>query len=337
MKAVFYEKSGVFAMKDIGDSAPGPNDVIIKVAYCGICGTDLHIFNGKMDQRVAPPQIIGHEMSGTVHCVGKAVKSFTEGARVTVCPLDTCGECAACMAGHSHICMNMKFMGIDSPGAFQEYWKVDASTVFKLPATLPLKTSALIEPLAVACHDVERAKLKPGELAVVIGGGPIGILIAMVARNAGAEVLISEISQPRRELAERLGFTAVDPLVDNLCEIVEAKSNGAGAHVVFEVSASRAGAEIMSNLVRPRGRIVIVGIYSESVPVDLHRFFWRELELLGTRLYSKEDFVRALEIAPNLPLDELISRTYDLNDIETAFSQPSSSSHGAMKTLIKCT
>lgn len=335
MKAAYYTGKEKFEIRDIVPPKPGPGEVAVKVAYCGICGTDLHIFHGKMDARVNPPGIIGHEMSGTVAELGEGVTGWKVGDKVVVRPLDWCGECPACRAGHSHICMKLKFMGIDSIGALQERWNVKARTLYKVPEGLSLRTAALIEPLAVACHDVRIAELKKDEFALVMGGGPIGILIALVARAAGARVLISEINPYRIDFARKAGFEVINPQEKDLAEAVNAATGGAGADVVFEVTASEYGAGIMTELARTRGRIVAVGIYSQPPKVNLHRFFWRELRLFGARLYEAEDYEKGLALAATLGLEPLITAVFDLDDIQKAYESLNGNAT-TMKTMIKC-
>ncbi len=324
-----YTGDHSFTLAEATDPAPATGQVRIRVAFCGICGTDMHIFHGKMDARVKPPRIIGHEMSGTIEALGEGVVDWAIGDRVTVRPLDSCGTCAACAAGHSHVCMNLKFIGIDSPGAFQGSWCVPAKLLHRLPAELPLDQAALVEPISVACHDVRRARLSAGEKAVVLGGGPIGVLVALVAKAIGAEVMISEIDASRRAFAESLGLQviAADPVA-----AVEAWTAGAGADVVFECTAAPPCAELMTKLPRVRGRIVIVGIFSQPVPVDLFRFFWRELELVGARVYEAVDFDQAISLAPKLPLDRLITGRFPIRDIAGAFA----AAPKGMKTVVTC-
>lgn len=337
MKAASYTGPGKFEVKEVTAAQPGPGEVAVRVAYCGICGTDLHIFHGKMDARVKPPQVIGHEMSGTVEAVGAGVTAWKPGDRVAVRPLDWCGECPACLAGHSHICMKLKFMGIDSVGAFQEVWTVKERTLYRVPEKLSLKHAALIEPLAVACHDVRTAGIKPGDFAVILGGGPIGLLIAMVAKAAGARVLISEINAFRLDFARKAGFDVINPLEQDPVASVNAATGGAGADVVFEVTASEPAAKIMTELVRTRGRIVVVGIYSKPPQLDLFKFFWRELQLFGARLYEAEDFDRGLALAATgtLPLESLITGVFELDEIQAGFASLENNTT-AIKTLIKC-
>ena len=186
MKAAQYLGNKSFEVVPGARVAPGSDEVRLDVGFVGICGTDMHIYHGVMDARVGPPQVIGHEMSGVIAELGSDVKGFEIGDHVVVRPLDYCGECPACLAGHSHICHNLNFMGIDSPGALQHSWTVKARTLHRLPDKVTLRQGALIEPLSVACHDVARAGVSAGEKVVVLGGGPVGLLIARVAEQEGA-------------------------------------------------------------------------------------------------------------------------------------------------------
>jgi len=269
--------------------------------------------------------------------LGANVQDFKVGERVVVRPLDWCGDCPACKAGHQHICMNLKFMGIDSPGAMQGEWIVKSRTLHKFPYTMDFKLGALIEPLAVACHDVRLGKVKSSDYVVVLGGGPIGMLVAMVAKASGAKVLISEINLYRLSLAAELGFDTINPLENDIVKFVNEQTAGAGVDVVFEVTASQPGASIMTELVRTRGRIVAVGIFSEPPKIDMFKFFWRELKLYGARVYEEQDFDDAIALAASgkLALDSIISGVYELDDIQSAF-ESFENNNKAMKVLIKC-
>jgi (R,R)-butanediol dehydrogenase/meso-butanediol dehydrogenase/diacetyl reductase len=239
--AAFYVGDRTFEVREVPPVPPGPGEVRIDVAYTGICGTDLHVLHGAMDHRVQPPGVIGHEMSGRVAELGAGVTDWSVGQAVTVMPLLWCGRCAACRAGHQHVCQRLTFVGIDSPGAMQRSWTVPADLLVGIPETLPLRHGALIEPTAVAVHDVRRSRLAAGEHAVVIGAGPVGLLIAAVARTLGAHLLLAELDPHRRAVATAMGFTVVDPAADDLAGSVEQWTAGAGAAVVFEVSGSAAG------------------------------------------------------------------------------------------------
>ncbi len=337
MKAAYYEGAGRIRIGDSPAVPPGRGEVQIRVSHAGICGTDLHIFHGRMDHRVHPPRVIGHEMSGTVEAAGDGVEGFRPGDRVTVRPLDYCGDCPSCRAGHVNTCYNLKVLGIDAVGAFQPLWTVPARTLHRLPATVSFAQGAMIEPLACACRDVRAGEVRAGEHAVVQGCGPIGVLIALVLRAGAARVLLSGTNPFRLELARSLGLETVNPRDKDLATLVLERTSGAGADVVFEVSGSAAGAESMTKLPRSQGRIVMVALYPEPPRVDLFRFFWRELRMAGARVYEAEDFERAIALAGAgaLPLERIVSRTVPLVDIETGFRQMERGGE-VMKILVRC-
>ncbi len=336
MTAVYYEGDGRFSVGASERTAPGPGEVRLDVAYCGVCGTDLHIAHGHMDKRVGAHQVIGHEMSGTVAEVGPEVDGIEPGDAVVVRPLDTRGETAA-DKGFSHISRNLKFMGIDSPGAFQQSWTVPAFTIHKLPPGLDLRLAALAEPLAVACHDTRRGEVAAGESVVVIGGGPIGLLISLVASSLGAGVVLSEVNASRRSLATSLGLDAVDPAAADLPREVLERTDGAGADVVFEVSGSAAGVGLMTELACIRGRVVVVAIFPEPPPVRLFDVFWKELTIVGARVYEPADYEHAIGLlaAGTLPLDELITAVEPLERLPEVFGSLSADP-SAMKVLMDC-
>lgn len=320
MKALYFTGNGDFALQTVDAQPPDPGEVQLRVAYCGVCGTDVHIYHGAMSGRLRLPQVIGHEVSGTIAALGEGVTGWQVGQPVTVRPLQFGPEDPS-DNGQAHIGKNLRFIGIDAPGGMQQYWNVPSYTLHRLPDGLSLELGALIEPLAVACHDVRLSELRAGEQAVVIGGGPIGLLIALVARQHGARVLLSEVNANRLALARSLGLAVVNPLEADLVAEVERFTGGAMADVVFEVSGVKAGIEAMTQLARARGRIVLVAIHAEAKPVDLFRFFWRELRLVGARVYESQDFEMAIALAASgdLPLAQLITRVAPLAEAKTVF------------------
>jgi len=337
MRAAFYEGNRTIRLGDCTPVRPAAGQVQVEVGYCGICGTDLHLYHGAMAHRLRLPHVLGHEMAGVIAAVGEGVEDWKPGDRVTVRPLDDCGKCPACAAGHNHICQNLKFIGIDSPGALQARWTVPARTLHRLPEALSLRQGALVEPIAVACHDVRLSEVASGEFAVVIGGGPIGALVALVARSRGARVVMSEVNPFRIALARQLGLEVVNPVETDLVALVNERTSGAGADVVFEVSGSAAGAETMTKLPRTRGRIVVVAIYAEPPKVDLFRFFWRELRLCGARVYEPQDFDAAIALAASgaLPLDRLITSVVPLDRLEDGLHAMEGGGD-CMKVLVEC-
>ncbi|GAA3918144.1 alcohol dehydrogenase catalytic domain-containing protein [Streptomyces lacrimifluminis] len=336
--AVRYTAARTLTTAPAETRSPGPGEVELAPAYVGICGTDLHIFHGDMDARVAAPAVLGHEMSGRVMRVGPGVDGWAPGDAVTVMPLRWDDTCPACLKGHQHICQNLDFIGIDSPGAMQQRWTVPASTLVRLPDALALDRAALVEPTAVAVHDVGRAAVREGEKVVVVGGGPVGVLIALVARAAGAEVRVVELSAHRRLLAEELGLTAWNPADDDVPALVREWTGEAGADVAFEVSGAAGGVDTAVEVLGVRGRLCLVAIHPRPREVNLHRFFWRELTLVGARLYDRSDFERAVALVADgtIPADRLISKVVPLTEAPAAF-EALEGGGDVMKILVDCT
>jgi 2-desacetyl-2-hydroxyethyl bacteriochlorophyllide A dehydrogenase len=324
--AIEYHGEGVFRPRFYEATEPGPGQVRIAVAFTGICGTDLKIAHGAMDHRVTSPWPIGHEMSGIVETIGPDVSGWQPGDKVTVMPLASCGDCPACGRGHSHVCHNLIFLGIDSPGSLQQRWTVPAGLLVRVPEHLSLEHAALAEPTAVAVHDARRGGVRTSQQVVVIGGGPIGILIGLVATHAGADVLVSEVSPFRRDLAAELGLRTIDPAADDLAAAVTGWSNGKGADVAFEVSGSAAGVRALTDVLAVRGRGVVVAIHTEPTPVDLMAAFWKELDISGARVYQREDFEKAVALLADgiIPAESLITEIVPLSQTDRAFERAAS-------------
>ncbi len=334
-EALMYA-GGRISLGVVEDVPVGPDDVAIEVAYTGICGTDLHIYHGDMDARVPDPLIPGHEMSGRIAEVGAAVTGWSAGQPVTVIPIASCGSCPACSEGNSHVCHRLSLLGIDEAGSMQSRWVVPAANLVALPDSLDLRSAALVEPLAVAVHDVRRAEVRSGEHVLVVGGGPVGLLIALVAQQEGAEVVLSEIDAGRRSAAERLGLKTLDPGEVDVAEEMHRITGDRGADVSFEVSGSVRGVDSAVNALAVRGRLVMVAIHPKPVEVNLFRFFWRELTLIGARLYERRDYERAIELASAgaVPVGELVTGVLTMDAGEEAYR--SLEAGQGMKILIDC-
>ncbi len=337
MRAALYTRDRTLVVEDQPPVPPGPGEVQIEVAYAGICGTDLHIRHGAMDDRVPSRAILGHEASGRIAALGDGVDGWKIGDPVTVMPLRWCGTCAACRAGHTHVCQRLQVIGVDLPGAMQCRWTVPAEVLLRLPAGLALDHAALVEPTAVAVHDIRRSSLRAGQQAVVVGGGPIGLLIGRVAVAQGADVILVEPDAHRRAVAERIGLTTVDPAQVDVPAHVDAWTAGAGVPVAFEVSGVPAGVRTASDVLGVRGQLVVVAIHPEPVPVDLNRVFLRELEIVGTRVYDRSDFEYAVDLVSrgDIPAAELISTVVPLSSVAAAFDALESGG-GVVKVLIDC-
>ena len=338
MQAAYFQGKHTIGMGLCHPVDPGPDDVQIKVAFGGICGTDLHIFRGAMSHRVKIPQVMGHEISGTIAAIGNNVNNIAIGDRVSVMPLEP-RDCPADQQSSEawYVCEGLKVLGLDTDGGFQSYWTVPAATVHKLPYQLSLLHGALMEPLAVACHAVRRANIVSGESVVVLGGGPIGTLVALVAREAGSRVLVAEINPYRSELLrEQYDFDVVDPQGGDLKAVVMERTGGKGCDAVFEVTGNPQAAALMTELPRIQGRIMITGIFAQPPSVDLFKIFWREIDVIPTRLYNHADFRQAIDLAASgaIQLAPLITDTRPLNALQTSLDELNSGAN-ALKILME--
>jgi threonine dehydrogenase-like Zn-dependent dehydrogenase len=243
MKAALLKKWEDMQVIDIEKPKPDKDEALIRVIYAGVCGSDITVYSGKHPTATAPV-VVGHEILGIVEEINSSKPlNFKAGDRVTVEPLISCGVCEACIKGYKHVCRSLKLLGIHENGGYAEYTKVSVDKVVKVDDDIPDRIAALAEPFAVGFHVISRSNLRLGDSALIIGAGPIGLIIAITASFAGASrIVISEVNENRRKLAEKLGFETIDPTKEDPMEAVNRYTNNTGFDVVFEVSGSKAGA-----------------------------------------------------------------------------------------------
>jgi (R,R)-butanediol dehydrogenase/meso-butanediol dehydrogenase/diacetyl reductase len=319
MKAAIYIGKGQLELVEKPIPKPLPCEILLEVSRAGICGTDLRIFQGHLQERVSSRRILGHEAVGIIREISIDGK-FKMGDRVVVEPTISCGNCAACHQGFTNVCQNLRILGIDQDGAFQQFWTVPNNRLHQVPATIADDHATMIEPLAVAVHAVRLSALRTGEMATVIGAGTIGVLIAILARKIGAKVVLLEINPYRLEFAKGLQFIAFNPNEQGAAKAMSEFTQGAGSNVVFEASGSADGARSMTSFAVVRGRIVVVGIHSHETPVNLYQIFSRELSLQGSRAYSSDDFKEAIRLLADgeINLAPFISKHYPLEQLQAA-------------------
>ena len=321
MKAIKITAPGKLEMENAPLPDIDPGEVLLRVAYGGICGSDVHIYHGK-NPRVKYPLIMGHEMSGVIADVGaRCDKSWKTGDRVVVNPLISCGVCDPCRRGNVHVCERLGLIGIDTDGAFAEYVKAKPSQLIRIPEGMDMDLAALAEPFAVGVHAVNRSGMKVGDRIVVLGGGPIGLMVALAARAAGAGmVAVGEVSQFRLEKAAKMGFETINPINQNTREKVLEMTGGIGADIVFEAAAAAPTSAQMTGLLRTRGTAVIVGVHRQPVNVDLQDVNLRELYILGTRVYTENDFKAAVNLMPGIRgLEEVVTHRLPLGAAQQGF------------------
>lgn len=325
MKSAVIQKAGEIKLQETMMPELNEGEALIRVKYCGICGSDLHVLHGQ-HPTAEFPVIPGHEFVGElVDVKGAGADKFQKGDMVIAQPFFSCGNCEPCAQGHDNVCHDLHFMGAHCNGAFAEYVKVLTRKMYKIPKDMDLKLAALAEPVAVAVHDVRRSGLEVGQSALIIGGGPIGMLIAMVARHAGArKVVISEINEFRRNFAEKLGFATINPLDAEFEAKMSAFTDGKGFDVSYEVSGSKPGIATAVAQTTTGGMIMVIGMTSEPYPVNLSAMFSKELRMQGVRIHAQYNFIGALELLKsgelNKEFETLISKVYPFEKVEEAFA-----------------
>ena len=314
MKALVWTGIDRLEIRDVPTPSPAEGEVLLAVSHVGICGSDLHIRHGD-HPRAKTPLIMGHELSGTVAEVGLGVTDWQPGDRAILYPVIGCGECAVCRRHGEHICGSLGLYGIDWPGGMAEAVAVQARKLHRLPDDADLAHAALIEPIAVGLHAVAISHFTSGATAAVIGAGPIGAAVGLCAMEAGSkQVFISDISPYRLDVARQLGLTPVDARSRNLVEVVRDATGGEGAEFLFEATGIPRAAENMLASAAIAGTVVAVGIFPGAIPVDLRDVAFRELTLVGVRMYTPAEFDRAIELVCGGRIDPapMISDVYPL-------------------------
>lgn len=305
---------------------------LVRVAYNGICGTDLAIYHGK-HPRAQHGLVPGHEMSGWVERAGATGPA--QGALVVVEPLISCGECLACRSGAAHVCNRLGLYGIDTAGGMATYVALPPQTLHEVPAHVDPRTAALAEPVAVAVHAVALSGMAQGDTVAVFGAGPIGLLTALVARHEGAgRVVLAEPSPWRRSVAQDMGFDVV-PEGSTMTEVLAELTGGEGADVTFDSAGHPAVAAELTAATRVLGRIVVVGVYKEPTAIDLRDVCFKEQSIVGVRVYTTADVTRAIELiaSGDLGLERFPTTVFDLADVTAAFAA-ATSGQDALKVMV---
>ena len=288
MLALLLTAPSQLELTDFPDPTPGAGEVLVRVRACGICGSDLHGWDGSTGRR-RPPLIMGHEAAGEVAAVGPRVTRWRPGDRVTFDSTIYCGECAYCRAGRVNLCENRRVFGVapaeyKQHGAFAEYVAVPERILYRLPDRLPFEQAAMIEPVAIAVHAVQRVKIAPADTAVVVGSGMIGLLVIQALRWAGAARIIAvDLEEKRLALARELGATdTLKSGVDDVAARVARLTGGRDADVAFEVVGLTPTLNLALQVVRRGGAVVLVGNLAPQAEFPLQTVVTRELNVLGS-------------------------------------------------------
>lgn len=298
MKALVWEAPRLMRMRAQADPAPQPGEALIKVAYAGICGSELSGYLGHNALRV-PPLVMGHEFAGEIVALGEAARAqhpnLATGQHVTANPMWYCGACGFCARGQTHLCANRRLIGAHRPGAYAEYVAVPAELIAPLPTGLTLRQGALAEPVAVAMRIGELAGPLGGEAALVLGAGPIGLLVLQVLLAQGArQVLVADLDAARLAMAAELGGTPLDPRAADVAAAARAASGGLGVPVSVDAVGAAATRASCVSATRSAGTLILSGLHEETSAMPAAEIIRREITVRGSFCYTRENFAAAI-------------------------------------------
>ena len=324
MKAALYRGDRTLSVEQVPAPEPGAGEIVVKVAACGVCHTDLHYTDHGIATAKKPPIILGHEASGWVHKVGPGVTAWKAGDRVLLPAVLTCGACELCRVGRENICLNMKMFGNHVDGAFAEFVLAPAKDAIPVPAQLPLEEACIIADAAsTPYHAVtHRARVRPGERVVVFGCGGVGINAVQFAAAAGAEVVAVDMEPDKLELARQLGAAEVVHAGEEKYVVRRVKSlTSGGADVALECIGNPVTVRQAAESIRRGGRVVVVGYCSHPVELNVGRIMFFEQEIIGSLGCRPVDYPRVLAMAASgrIRILPLVSGRYPLDRVNEAF------------------
>ncbi len=341
MKAMLLSEYKHLQLTELPQPQPAPDEVLIQVAACGICGSDVHGYDGSSGRRI-PPLVMGHEAAGTIAAIGSAVRNFTIGDRVTFDSTVYCGACSFCAAGDVNLCNNRQVLGVSCgdysrAGAFAEYVTVPERILYRLPPTLSFAEAAMLEAVAVALHAVRISAVEPGQSCLVIGAGMIGLLLLQAARAAGCSpVYVADIDATRLALATSLGadatFLASGPeLQTQITRATEAR----GVDLVLEAVGRNETINTAIDCVRKGGTVTLVGNITPEVTLPLQKVVSRQIRLQGSCASSGE-YPEAMDLIATgkIKVDNLITAIAPLADGPAWFDRLHNREPNLMKIIL---
>lgn len=342
MRALVLEDLRDLQMRDVPEPQPGPDEVLIHIKACGICGSDVHGYDGSTGRRI-PPLVMGHEASGVVEAVGREVRQFRTGDRVTFDSTVSCGTCKFCMRGEVNLCDTRQVLGVSCGdyrrnGAFAEYVTVPEHIVYALPDTFPYEKAALIEAVSIAVHAAKITGIEPGSSAVIIGAGMIGLLAVQAFRVFGcSRVLAVDLEESKLAVARQLGadetFLGTDP---DLIARLKAATGGQGPDIAVEVVGAQQSILTAIHGVRRGGTVTLIGNLAPSVEIPLQIVVTRQLRLLGS-CASAGEYPECIELMASgaIHVDPLISALAPLSEGASWFDRLYAREPGLMKVILQ--
>ena len=324
MKANYFLGNGQFEVREEAIPEIGTRDVLVRVAACGVCGTDVHIYHGdKGSAAVHPPVVLGHELSGTVVKAGGQVNSLQTGDHVSIDPNSYCGKCHYCQIGKKQLCENLYAVGVNRNGGFEEYCAVPENQCFLLAPSVPLKYGAMAEPLACCLHGIDRAGIRVGDTVCVIGGGAIGLIMVQLAKLSGASrVILSEPVAMRREIGLRIGADCtIDPSRENVSEAIRALIGRPGTDVVIECAGNTTAVRQAFEAAKRGTTVLLFSVPKAGTFCDLslEDVYQKELTVMGSMI-NPDTHGRAVELINQgkIRLEELITHSFPVERLQEA-------------------
>jgi (R,R)-butanediol dehydrogenase / meso-butanediol dehydrogenase / diacetyl reductase len=331
VRAVKVEEDRRLVLAECPDPEPGPGQVLVEVAYCGICGSDLHFRD--VPELFPAGTVPGHEFSGRIARLGDGVGGWSPGDRVCVLPFGQCGECPTCRAGNEQVCPHAVSAGVGlgtgRPGAYAGRVLVDERMLFSLPDSVDDRAGTFVEPLAVAIRAVDLARVAPDEPVLVLGAGPIGLLTALVLRHRGVRRAVACSRNPgRARRAAALGLETVS--IDEVATLADPPA------CVFECAGTPAAAQLAVQTLRPLGRLVLVGLALAPLDLAAPPIVIKELSIRGVIAYRRAQFQAAIDMlaAGAIPVEELITDVVPLSEAEAAFRSLTERGSEQLKILL---
>ncbi len=340
MKALLLSQYRQLELTELPVPEPGPEEVLVRVAACGICGSDVHGYDGSSGRRI-PPIVMGHEAAGTVAATGKDVHGLAQGDRVTFDSTVYCGSCVNCSRGEVNLCDHRQVLGVSCgdyrrAGAFAEFVAVPARIIYRLPENLSFAEAAMLEAVAVAIHAVSLAPIAPGSSALVLGAGTIGLLVQQALRAAGCErVFVADVDSTRLKLSQELGATATLIAGAQLTPHVQRLTGGTGVDIAIEAVGRNETVAAAIDGVRKGGSVVLVGNISPEVTLPLQKVVTRQIRLQGS-CASAGEYPRAIELISNgaIRVKPLISAIAPLHEGPQWFERLHAREPNLMKVVL---
>ncbi|MDB6169132.1 MAG: hypothetical protein JWM88_1996 [Verrucomicrobia bacterium] len=306
MRVLHYPEFDRLEVRDLDVTSPRPDEVRVRVAACGLCGSELESFKNRSPRR-PPPLVMGHEFCGVVEQVGSEVRQWKPGARIVSNSLVPCGQCVRCQRGDTHLCAHRQIFGMHRPGAFAEFVNVPARCLIPWPENLPAEAAALAEPLANGIHIVNLTQHLPAATALVIGAGPIGLFCQQALQVLrGSRVFVADLSPDRLAVAKKLGAAGVihsreqDP-----AKVMLELTGGEGADLVVDAVGASATKRGSLEALRPGGAAVWIGLHENPLTFDSYAITLPEKQVLGTYAAKIEELQQALELMASGKVDAL--------------------------------